>query len=101
MVIYNVTIKVQHDIHEAWIAWMKNKHIPGVMGSGCFTKYQLVRLLETDESDGITYATQYFAETQTDYERYIEQFAPALGEDAGKTWGNRFVGFCSLMEVVH
>ena len=88
-------------IHEEWVEWMKHTHIPQVMKTGCFTKFQFVRLLETDESDGFTYAAQYYAESRADYNRYIELHAPLLRDDANKTWGNRFIGFRSLMEVVH
>ncbi len=101
MISYNVTIKVEPDIHEAWVDWMKTKHIPEIMNTGCFTKFQLVKVLETDESDGFTYAAQFYAATKEDYERYIDQFATALRQDAMKTWGNKIAGFRSLMQVVH
>ena len=101
MIIYNVTTKVEHSIHEAWVAWMKAKHIPDVIGTGCFIKFQFVQVLETDEIDGFTYATQYYAASKEDYERYINQFAAAMRQDAMNTWGNKFAGFRSLMQVVH
>jgi len=101
MLIYNVTTKVELGIHEAWVKWMKSKHIPQVMNSGCFKKFQFVQVLETDESDGFTYAVQYYADSKEDYQRYIDQFAPLLRQDAMNTWGNKFAGFRSLMQVVH
>ena len=101
MFIYNVTTKVAWPIHEAWVQWMKEKHIPDVMNSGCFTEFRFVRLLETDESEGPTYAVQYYAATKHDYERYIEQHAPELRKDALNNWGSNFIGFRSLMELVN
>lgn len=101
MLIYNVTIQVNWSIHEAWVKWMKEKHIPDVMKSGCFTDYRFVRLLETDDTDGPTYAAQYFASTRNNYDHYIELYAPLLRKDASDNWGNNFIGFRSLMEVVH
>lgn len=101
MLIYNVTIHLEHSIHEPWVEWMKTKHIPDVMATGCFTQYQFVRLLDTDETEGVTYAAQYYAENRDSYDRYIEQYATALREDATKAWGNKFIGFRSLMQVVH
>jgi len=101
MLIYNVTIQLDHSIHELWVEWMKTKHIPEVMATGCFTHHQFVRILETDETEGVTYATQYFAESKADYNRYIELHAPALREDSLRTWGNKFIGFRSIMQVVH
>lgn len=101
MIIYNVTTKVDHSIHELWVEWMKTKHIADVMASNCFVRHQFVRLLDTDESDGLTYAAQFYAESKANYNRYIELHAPALREDALKTWGNKTIGFRSLMEVVN
>ena len=101
MIIYNVTNKVDHSIHEDWILWMKEIHIPEVMNTGCFSRFQFVRLLDTDESDGFTYATQYFAVSMEDYTRYLGQFANQLREKATIQWGNHFIAFRSLMELVY
>ncbi|MFP5039471.1 DUF4286 family protein [Parasediminibacterium sp. JCM 36343] len=100
MFIYNVTTHVAHTIHEAWVAWMQEKHIPDIMGKGCFTKYQFVRILETDEKEGVTYAVQFYANSKALYNRYIELYAPALRQDASKSWGDKTIGFRSLMEIV-
>jgi len=101
MYIYNVTLKVNWPIHEAWVKWMQEKHIPDVVGTGCFTGYRFVRLLETDDTDGPTYAVQYNAATKPDYERYIEHHAPSLRKDVLDNWGDNLIAFRSLMEVVH
>lgn len=101
MFIYNVTIKMTWTIHEAWVAWMQQTHIPEVMETGCFTESRLVRLLDIDESEGPTYAAQYHAATRADYDRYIEQHANRLRQDAYNKWGEQFVGFRSLMQVVN
>ena len=61
MYIYNVTIQLVWGIHEDWLQWMKTKHIPEVMATGCFTDFRFVRVLEMDETEGPTYATKYFA----------------------------------------
>lgn len=100
MFIYNVTTQINHQIHDAWVAWMQEKHLPEVMAKGCFTKFQFVRLLEVDETESVTYATQYYAESKADYNRYIEIYAADLREEAQKAWGTNTIGFRSLMQVV-
>jgi hypothetical protein len=101
LIIYNVTTKVNWTIHEAWLPWMKEKHLPEVMASGCFTDMRFVRILETDETEGPTYAAQFHAATMEDYKHYIEHHAPLLRKDVMDTWGNNFISFRSLMEVVN
>jgi Domain of unknown function (DUF4286) len=100
MLIYNVTTKVDWGIHEAWLQWMQKEHIPAVVNTGCFIKSQLLHLLETDESDGPTYAVQYFAASITEYNHYLTQFAPSMRKEVTNRWGNQVVAFRSLMQVV-
>ncbi len=101
MLIYNVTTKVAHSIHTDWLHWMKNEHIPEVMKTECFTKQVFVRILETDEEDGPTYAVQYHAASKEDYEKYLQDFAPILREATLKQWGNKIMAFRSIMQLVH
>ena len=101
MFIYNVTIKIDWSIHDAWVEWMKKEHMPEVVSTGCFTGSQLVRLLETDEKEGPTYAAQYYAAGKPDYNRYIELHATALRNDTMQKWGNQMMAFRSIMQVVN
>lgn len=101
MVIYNVTSKVSWKIHELWVRWMLDEHMPEVQATGTFLRFQLLRLLEVEEDDGPTYAAQYFAASQEHYQKYIEQFAPALRVKVNEKWGDEIISFRSLMEVVN
>jgi hypothetical protein len=101
MIIYNVTIQVAHAIAENWLPWMQQVHIPEVMATGCFEKFQLVKLLDTDESEGITYAVQYYAPDLPQCEAYLDKYAPMLRKKVSDTWGDQVFAFRSLMEVIH
>lgn len=100
MIIYNVTIKVEGTIADAWLQWMLHEHIPDVMKTGCFDEYKVVRLLEVDDSEGPTYAIQYHAPSKADYNRYITVHAEGLRQKSFDKWGNRFIAFRSVMQVV-
>jgi hypothetical protein len=100
MFIYNVTIKIAHAIHESWLQWMNEVHIPEVMKTGCFEKYVFVKLLETDEAEGPTYAVQYYTISIAQYNRYIDLYASKLRKDGQDKWGDKFIAFRTLMEVV-
>ena len=101
MILYNVTIKVDWTIHDEWLEWMRQEHIPEVVATGCFIRSYLFRILETDETEGPTYAAQYFAQSKGDYDRYIELHSSLLRQKAFDLWGDKFISFRSLMEVVH
>lgn len=101
MFIYNVTIKLAASIHDDWLQWIQQEHIPEVIATGCFEKATLVRLLEVDDSDGPTYAVQYHAVSRAQYQRYISLYADGLRQKSFDRWGNQFMAFRSLMQVIN
>ena len=100
MFIYNVTIKLDNSIHNDWVKWMNEEHINDIMNTGCFEKFQFVKLLDIDESEGPTYAVQYYAISKAQYNRYIDLYAPKMRKLSTDKWGDRFIAFRTLMEVV-
>jgi hypothetical protein len=100
MIAYNITIKLLPQIEKEWVAWQRNEHIPEMLASGCFTDYKLYRLLEQDESDGLTYIIQLFSSSLSQYQAYIDNYAGALRQKALDKWGNRFIAFRTVMQVV-
>lgn len=101
MLIYNVTIKVHESIKAEWLVWLKEEHIPDVIQTGCFTNAIILRLLEVDETEGPTYAVQYFAESKGLYNNYIENHAPEMRQKSFDKWGDKFIAFRSVMQVVN
>lgn len=100
MILYNVTVKISHSVHDDWLRWMKEVHIPDVLATGLFTEYKLCRLLGVDESDGVTYATQYFCPDMESFKIYQEKYAPRLQKDHKDRYEDQYVAFRTLMEVV-
>ena len=99
MIIYNVTIKVETDIKDQWVMWMKQEHIPDLMHTGLFVDYRLCRLLEQDEAEGVTYIVQYHCDSMEHYNTYIAEHAPVMREKGFKKFGNKFIAFRTVMEV--
>lgn len=101
MIIYNVTIKVADAIAKEWLSWMQTVHIPDVVNTGCFTHAVVLRLLEVDDTEGPTYAIQYHAESKALYNKYIEQYGPEMRQKVFDKWGDQFIAFRSVMQVVN
>ena len=100
MYIYNVTVKIDQTIQDEWLQWMKEKHIPAVLQSECFSEYKMCRLLEQEETDGITFAIQYFCESLEKYDFYQKKFAPLLQKEHSEKYKDKFVAFRTLMKIV-
>ncbi|MES2779192.1 MAG: DUF4286 family protein [Bacteroidota bacterium] len=101
MIIYNVTINIEDDAHDAWVKWMKEIHIPMVMDTGMFVAFTFSKLLSRQEDEtGSTYVIQYMANTMADYEKYQAEYAPAMQAETRKYFDGKFVAFRTLMESV-
>ena len=99
MVIYNVTVNVQEDIHDAWVEWMKTEHIPEMLDTGKFKKALMTRVLVNEEMGGITYSTQFTAENKEMLRRYYAEDAEELRKKSSKFEG-KFVAFRTELEVI-
>lgn len=100
MIIYNVTININHDVHDEWLKWMQEEHIPAVLKTGMFLEGKMLRLLGDEDSGGTTYAIQYTCASMKDYEKYRDEFAPALQQETSKLFKDKFVAFRTLLETV-
>jgi hypothetical protein len=100
MIIYNVTTKVHNSIADEWLQWVKDVHVKDILNTGCFNDYKIVQLLETDETEGPTYAVQYHTESKALYNRYIEKFSAEMRNTAFAKWGDKFLSFRSVMQIV-
>ncbi|MBV6655248.1 MAG: DUF4286 family protein [Mameliella sp.] len=99
-ILYNVTVKIDHAVHEDWLRWMRRVHIPAVMETGMFLEHRISRLLGTDESDGFTYSIQYLCPNFTTYQLYQEKHAYHLQKDHQDRYKDKFVAFRTLMKVL-
>jgi hypothetical protein len=99
MLLYNVTIIIEEPAESAWLQWMQKIHIPEVMATGKFVSNRLLKVLDSP-NEGVTYCSQYIAETMEDYTAYQHEYAPALQQKLQDKFENQFVAFRSLMEYV-
>ena len=97
--LYNVTIKVESDIHHEWLEWMKTVHIPDVMATNCFESYRLTRILGDDDEHGVGFAIQYVAPDEDTFDRYQANFAKALQKEHADKYQNKYVAFRTLMQI--
>jgi hypothetical protein len=100
MYIYNVTVSIDPDIADEWLEWMQKEHIPEVLQTGKFTGYGMLKILSTEEEEGITYSIQYKYSNPEDYERYKNEHAPTLQKKASDRFGGKFVAFRTLLQIV-
>jgi hypothetical protein len=101
MFIYNITVKVDNHILQQWLQWQKDEHIPEILATNLFTGNKLLRLLDQDDTESTTFIIQYFTDKKEKYDIYLSQYASIFRGKAFEKWGNNFVAFRTLMQVMH
>ena len=99
MICYNVTVKIDKNVAEKWLRWMKTKHIPDVMNTGYFTEYRISKLLYQDDSEGVTYVMQYSCQDIDTLKKYMSEKAEALQKEHQQKFEGQYVAFRTIMET--
>jgi len=99
MLIYNVTINIDESVHDAWVDWMKQQHIPSMLSTGKFSNAVMTRVLVEEEMGGVTYSVQYRTKDRETLEQYYREDAPRLRAESVPFEG-KFVAFRTELEIV-
>jgi Domain of unknown function (DUF4286) len=100
MLIYNVTVSINKSIELDWIKWMKETHIPHVLGTGLFTGHQFYKVLSHDDPTTSSFCTMYYVPMLDNFVTYLNDFAPALRQEVDKKYGGQYAAFRTLLEEV-
>lgn len=100
MYIYNVTINIDESIHDEWLSWMQEKHIPKVLETGKFSKALMSQVLVNEEMGGETYSVQFTCDSKETLEKYYREDAQKLREESHKIFANKFGAFRTEMKII-
>ena len=99
MLLYNVTLIIEDASAAEWLQWMQEVHIPKVMATGLFVSSRLLKVVDSP-NEGVTYCSQYVAQSVEDYDNYQSQFDAAIQEELNTRFKDKFVTFRTLMEYI-
>jgi hypothetical protein len=99
MILYNVTVSIDQSVHQDWLQWMRETHIPEVLATGCFLESRLSRI-QGEEEGGVTFSVMYLAPSQEKYDEYQQVYAPKLQADHTSHYIGKFATFRTVLQVV-
>ncbi len=99
MIIYSVTVHIDDEIHDKWVEWMRIKHIPAVMNTGCFLEARFSRVNANVES-GVSYSVQYLCSNEETLNKYANEFAADLQKEHREMFNDKFEAFRITLNVV-
>jgi phosphoribosylamine-glycine ligase len=80
--------------------WMQHKHIPEVLATGKFSSARMVRVLIEEEMGGTTYSVQYTTDSKATLEKYYQEDAPKLRDEAMQLFGDKMLSFRTELELI-
>jgi len=100
MFVYNVTVKIENEYLEDWMRWAKEVQIPAILATNCFYEHRFYELMELNEADGRTFVLQFFADSKSDYNRYMQIHHSRLRQHSKDKWKDHIVSFRTLLKNV-
>jgi phosphoribosylamine-glycine ligase len=80
--------------------WMQHKHIPEMLATGKFSSARIVRVLIEEEMGGTTYSVQYTTDSMETLEKYYQEDAPKLRDEALQLFGDKMLSFRTELELI-
>jgi len=100
MYIYNVTTNIDATVHQQWVAWMQEVHIPQMLATGKFSAAKMCKVLVEEEMGGFTYSVQYTAPSKEILEQYYKEDAPRLRQEAMRLFADKMLAFRTELEII-
>lgn len=100
MIIYNVTINIHESVHNQWLEWMQQKHIPEILATGKFSSARIVKVLIEEEMGGTTYSIQYSCKDKETLQRYYDEDAPNFRQEGTALFGDKMLAFRTELELI-
>lgn len=100
MILFNETVSIDNAVAQEWLEWMKETHIPEVMATTYFIKYQIAKVMEEEDTGGTTFAVQYFARHLDDLHEYHRDHDHAMQAKMQAKYAGKYAAFRTVLEVV-
>ena len=99
MILFNITIILDDDIHNEWLHWMKTRQIQDVMNTGCFVSNRLLNVLDSP-NEGLTYCVQYISDSLENLNEFKQKHEHIIQANMPEQFNNKLVLFPTVMEFI-
>ncbi len=100
MIIYNVTTNIHESVHDQWLKWMQEKHIPEILATNKFSSARIVKVLVEEEMGGITYSVQYVTDSKETLDKFYIEDEPEFHREALGLFADKMLSFRTELEVI-
>lgn len=100
MVVYNITFHIDKDILEDTLTYIKKSYIPQAVASGFLWQPCLLRVMQTPQDEGVSYAVQFHVKNIDTLNYWMEKKGKEINQAITNRFGNKIVGFTTLLEEI-
>lgn len=100
MIIYNTTYTVSSGDAKNFIIWINEAYIPKAQEDGILKKARLLQILTHKDPDTECFSLQFEAESVGLLQKWYVQKGKVLVEEMLKLFGEKVVGFSTIMNDV-
>lgn len=98
MIVYNTTFHVDKEIVGECLAYLKEQYIPQAAGSGFLHSPRLMRVMNTEEDEGVSFSVQFHVKNVDTLNYWLQREGAAIHRAMTGRFGQRLAGFSTLLE---
>ncbi len=98
--LYVVSVTVDADVHQDWLRWMRDVHVPDVVATGCFQSATMARNTDGDTTDRFAYRILYHAHSPEMLDKYQREFAPDLKREHSERYQGSVSASREILPVI-
>jgi len=100
MFIFNTTYLVSDEVHETWLDWVRNQHIPFMIDSTYFSHPQVARVITSDKQDGTSFSVQFHVKDLQTLKLWKKEYSSLFQENCTNQFGTEVIFFTTVLELV-
>lgn len=98
MIIYNTTFHVMNEVRADFLNWVRTVYVPQATDNRMLFVPMLTKIIGSEQDGGESYALQFRVQSNETLEAWKQEVGVALTQQLVKRYGNKVVGFTTLME---
>ncbi len=100
MYLLSITINIEDDLRDEWMAWVNPKIKLILSDENLVQDFRVLKIMKEEPGQGSTYSFQYHLADLATVERFEERYDREVAMDMYRFYKEKFVEFRTKLEVV-
>ena len=101
MNIFNITYLVSDKVHEEWLEWIREEHIPFMLSSDYFTQPQVARVITSAKEEGTSFSVQFHVQDMHTLKLWNKEYSLLFKENCSQKFGEDVLFFTTVLELLN